>query len=54
MGLERKIRKAGNSVVVTLPSQLAELADLAEGDVVEFEYLGRGAPSGSRRSERSV
>ena len=23
--------------------QLAQLADLAEGDVVEFEYLGRGA-----------
>ena len=40
MGLQRKIRRAGHSVVVTLPSQLA---DLAEGDIVEFEYLGRGA-----------
>ncbi len=28
--------------VVTLPSQLAKLADLAEGDIVEFDYLGRG------------
>ena len=35
--------RAGNSVVVTLPSQLAELADLAVGDIVEFDYLGRGA-----------
>ncbi len=43
MGLKRKIRKAGHSVVVTLPSQLAELANLREGDFVEFEYLGRGA-----------
>ncbi len=43
MGLQRKIRRAGHSVVVTLPSQLAELADLSEGDIVEFEYLGRGA-----------
>ncbi|MEE9182232.1 MAG: hypothetical protein V3U33_06690 [candidate division NC10 bacterium] len=43
MGLQRKIRKAGHSVVVTLTSQLAELADLEEGDAVEFEYLGRGA-----------
>ncbi len=43
MGLERKIRRAGHSVVVTLPSQLAELANMEEGDVVEFEYLGRGA-----------
>ncbi len=43
MGLQRKIRRAGHSIVVTLPSQLAEMADLAEGDIVEFEYLGRGA-----------
>ncbi len=41
--LQRKIGRAGHSVVVTLPSQLAELADLGEGDVVEFAYLGRGA-----------
>ncbi|MFQ5552814.1 MAG: AbrB/MazE/SpoVT family DNA-binding domain-containing protein [Thermoplasmata archaeon] len=43
MGLQRKIRKAGHSIVVTLPSQLAELTDLSEGDAVVFEYLGRGA-----------
>ncbi len=43
MPLQRKIRRAGHSVVVTLPSQLAELADLGERDIVEFEYLGRGA-----------
>ncbi len=42
MGLQRKIRRAGHSVVVTLPSQLAELAGLEEGDIVEFDYLDRG------------
>ena len=52
MGLQRKIRRAGHSVVVTLPSQLAELADLAEGDVVEFEYLGRGALRIEKREKR--
>ncbi len=51
MGLQRKIRRAGHSVVVTLPSQLAELADLAEGDIVEFEYLGRGALRIAKKGE---
>ncbi len=51
MGLQRKIRRAGHSVVVTLPSQLAELADLEEGDIVEFEYLGRGALRIAKREE---
>ncbi len=32
MTLQRKVRKAGHSVVVTLPSQLAELAGLNEGN----------------------
>ncbi len=50
-GLQRKIRKAGHSVVVTLPSQLAELADLGEGDIVEFEYLGRGALRIAKKTE---
>ncbi len=50
--LQRKIRRAGHSVVVTLPSQLAELAGLGEGDVVEFEYLGRGALRIAKRQER--
>ncbi len=42
MGLQRKIRRAGHSVVVTLPSQLAELAGIEVGDTVEFDYLGKG------------
>ncbi len=50
MALQRKIRRAGHSVVVTLPSQLAELADLAEGDVVGLSTWVV-APSGSRRFE---
>lgn len=51
MGLQRKIRRVGHSVVVTLPSQLAELADLAEDDIVEFEYLERGALLITKREE---
>ncbi len=38
----RGIRRVGNSLVVALPSQLAELADLEAGDVVIFDYLGEG------------
>ncbi len=33
----------GNSLAVALPSQLAELADLEAGDVVVFDYLGKGS-----------
>ncbi len=32
----------GTSLAVALPSQLAELADLEAGDVVIFDYLGKG------------
>ena len=52
MRLRRKIRRAGHSVVVTLPSQLAEMSDLAEGDIVEFEYLRRGVHRIAKRQER--
>ncbi len=38
--------------MVTLPSQLAELANLKEGDIVEFEYLGRGAIRIAKTQER--
>ena len=53
MGLSRKVRRAGHSVVVIVPSQLAELAGLEEGDVVEFDYLGRGALRIEKREERT-
>ena len=33
---ERKIRKVGNSLSVTLPKEVLEFADLKEGDTVEF------------------
>ena len=42
--LMRKVMKVGkHSLAVTLPSQLAVMAGFAEGDLVEFEYLGRAA-----------
>lgn len=34
--IERKIRKVGNSLSVTLPKEVLEFADLKEGDTVEF------------------
>ncbi|WP_202623316.1 AbrB/MazE/SpoVT family DNA-binding domain-containing protein [Alkalibacterium sp. MB6] len=34
--MERKIRKVGNSLSVTLPKEVLEFADLKEGDTVEF------------------
>ncbi len=42
VSLVRRIRRAGHSVAVSLPSQLAEMAGQAEGDFVEFKYLGQG------------
>lgn len=40
MTLKRKVRKVGNSLVVSIPSQVAEMAGFKQGDEVEFEYLG--------------
>ncbi len=40
--LKRKIRRMRNSLAVALPSQLAELADFEAGDVVVFDFLGKG------------
>jgi len=36
MGLKRKVRKTGESLAITLPSQIAELHDTHEGDYVDF------------------
>jgi antitoxin component of MazEF toxin-antitoxin module len=41
MALTRKLRKAGNSLVLTIPSQLAEMCGLEEGQDVEIEAIGR-------------
>ena len=40
MGKKIKIRKSGNSLVMTVPSALAELFNLVEGSVVEVEAMG--------------
>lgn len=34
--IERKVRKVGNSLSVTLPKEVLEFADLKEGDTIEF------------------
>lgn len=40
MGKKIKIRKSGNSLVMTVPSSLAELFNLVEGSMVEIEAMG--------------
>lgn len=42
MGLKRKVRKTGESLAITLPSQIAELHSINEGDYVEFTPIGTG------------
>jgi antitoxin component of MazEF toxin-antitoxin module len=38
--LKRKIRRVGYSLVVTIPSQLADAYDIKEGDTMEMEFTG--------------
>ena len=40
MPLKRKVRKTGESLAITMPSQIAELHDIHEGDYVEFTPIG--------------
>ncbi|RLF47517.1 MAG: hypothetical protein DRN29_02325, partial [Thermoplasmata archaeon] len=42
MGIKRKVRKCGKSLAITIPSQIAELHDIKEGDYMEFEPIGYG------------
>ena len=42
MGIKRKVRQTGESIAVTIPSQIAQLHDINEGDYLEFEPIGTG------------
>jgi antitoxin component of MazEF toxin-antitoxin module len=42
MGVRRKVRMCGESMAITIPSQIAELHDIKEGDYMEFEPIGTG------------
>jgi len=42
MGIKRKVRQTGESLAVTIPSQIAALHGIAEGDYVEFTPIGSG------------
>ena len=42
MSLTRKTRLSGSSIVVTIPSQLAEAFDINSGDTVEIIPLKNG------------
>ena len=39
MALRRKLRKFGSSFVVTIPSDIANVFNWADGDIVEFEIF---------------
>ena len=40
MGKQIKVRKSGNSLVMTIPSSIAEMFNLSDGSVVEIEAQG--------------
>lgn len=40
MAIKRKIRMCGESLGVTIPSQIAELYDIKDGDYLEFSPIG--------------
>jgi hypothetical protein len=42
MGIKRKVRYCGESLGITIPSQIAEFHDIKEGDYMEFEPIGSG------------
>jgi len=42
MAIKRKIRMARESLAVTIPSQIAQLHDINEGDYLEFTPIGYG------------
>ena len=46
MVLRRRIRKAGRSLIITIPKDLVDLYEVEEGDKAEFEPWGSG-PSAS-------
>ena len=42
MAIRRKVRWCGESIAITVPSQIAELHGIVEGDMMEFEPIGSG------------
>ncbi len=41
MALQRRLRRAGNSLAITIPSQLAEMCGFRAEDAVEIAVIGR-------------
>jgi len=42
MALQRKVREVGNSLNVVIPSQIAELHDIDEDSILEFQPMQKG------------
>ena len=42
MAIKRKVRMCGESLAITIPSQIAELHDIKVGDYMEFTPIGSG------------
>ncbi len=54
MALRRRLRKAGNSLAVTIPSLLAEMCGFRPGDIAEVEAIGHDALRLSKAREGGV
>ena len=53
MPLTRKTRLSGNSIVVTIPSQIVEAFDINSGDLIEIIPLKDGEIKIRKTSEQS-
>jgi hypothetical protein len=42
MGIKQKVRMCGESLAITIPSQIAELHNIIVGDYMEFNPIGNG------------
>ena len=45
MGIKRKVRQTGESLAVTIPSQIAQLHDIKEGDYLAVSYTHLTLPT---------
>jgi hypothetical protein len=42
MAIKRKVRMCGESMAITIPSQIAAFHNIKEGDFMVFEPIGTG------------
>ena len=42
MGIKRKVRRAGESLAMTIPAQITGMHDIEKGDYMEISPIGYG------------